>query len=86
MENKNTKVNYLLTIECDIRDIQLFTGIIEDDSTVYNLLDRRSSNTWESWSYNLFDIEDLENQINDMVGDTGVQIYTDIRERVQWVA
>jgi len=86
MENKNTKVNYLLTIECDIRDIQLFTGIIEDDSTVYNYLNRPSSNIWEASSHSLFDMEDLENQLNEMVGYTGVQIYTEILERVQWVA
>lgn len=86
MENKNTKANYLLTIECDIRDIWLFTGIIEDDSTVYNYLKRTSSNTWEASSHSLFDMEDLENQIGEMVGHTGVQIYTTIQERVQWSA
>ena len=74
--------NYKLTIESDLRDIQLLTDIIEDNSTVDNYLVREYSNIWTFEGDSLDEVEDMEHEINEMVEESksGCVIYTDIEE------
>ena len=71
-----------LTIESDVRDIQLLTGIIEDNSTVDNMLVREHSNLWTFEGNDLDEVEDMEHEINEMIEESksGCIIYTNIEE------
>ena len=71
---------YKLTIESDVRDIQLLTGIIEDNSTVDNMLVREHSNLWTFEGNDLDEVEDMEHEINEMIEESksGCIIYTNI--------
>ena len=77
-----TETTYKLTIESDVRDIQLLTDIIEDNSTVDNSLVREYSNIWTFEGDSLDEVEDMEHEINEMVKESksGCIIYTDIEQ------
>jgi len=77
-----TETTYKLTIESDVRDIQLLTDIIEDNSTVDNSLVREYSNIWTFEGDSLDEVEDMEHEINEMVKESksGRIIYTDIEQ------
>ena len=74
---------YILTIECDVRDIQDFSAIIEDNSTVCNMLVRKSSDSWTFWGEESDEVEEMQDELDQMVSDSGsgVQIYCNIEER-----
>jgi hypothetical protein len=63
--------NYELTIEPDLRDCSLFNDIIEDNSTVCNLLVREYSNIWTFLADDLDEAEDMLNEIDEMVDESG---------------
>jgi len=73
---------YELSIETDVRDIQLLNSLIEDNCTVCNSLTKHGSGFWTFESEDLEEVEEMENEINEIVEDR-CNIYTDISDRTR---